>query len=239
MRSMTITIAGRLRDIEIRTLATRAAVQTAGLFVPFVLIFVSAGTIHFWQGWLFWLSFSGSSIATGVYLLKHDPALLERRMRYGPRAKSRPSQKIIAAIILAVFAALLIVPGLDYRFGWSRVPAAIVVIANLLIIAVFGFFLLVLRENTFAASTVTVEAGQRVISSGYARVRHPMNAGALLLIFAIPLALGSLLGLLIAAIAIPVLIARILDEERTLSAELSGYDDYRRIVHYRLIPLVW
>jgi protein-S-isoprenylcysteine O-methyltransferase Ste14 len=116
----------------------------------------------------------------------------------------------------------------------------VVVLANLLIIAAFGFFLMVLRENTFAASTITVEAGQRVISTGpYAHVRHPMYAGAALLIFAMPIALGSLWGLLAAAVAIPVLIARILDEERTLSAELPGYDDYRRAVPWRLIPLVW
>ncbi len=99
---------------------------------------------------------------------------------------------------------------------------------------------MVLRENTFAASTITVEAGQRVISTGpYAHVRHPMYAGAALLIFAMPIALGSFWGMLPAAFAIPVLIARILDEERTLSAELLGYDDYCRAVPYRLVPLVW
>src|SRR6202043_2375312 len=109
-----------------------------------------------------------------------------------------------------IFAALLIVSGLDHRFVWSRVPATIVIIANILIVAAFGFFLLVLRQNTFAAATVTVEAGQRVISTGpYAHVRHPMYAGAVLFIFAIPIALGSLWGLLVAALSIPVLIARI------------------------------
>jgi protein-S-isoprenylcysteine O-methyltransferase Ste14 len=139
-----------------------------------------------------------------------------------------------------MFAALLIVPGLDHRFCWSHVPAAIVVLANLLISAASGFFLVVLRENTFAASTITVEVGQRVISTGpYAHVRHPMYAGAALLLFAMPIALGSFRGVLPAALAIPVLIARILDEERTLSAELPGYDDYCRAVPCRLVPLVW
>ena len=116
-------------------------------------------------------------LATGVYLMRCDPALLERRMRFGPRAESRPRQKIIVAVIFAIFAALLIVPGLEHRFGWSQVPAAIVVLANLLIIAAFGFFLVVLRENTFAASTITVEAGQRVISTGpYPHVRCTRGA---------------------------------------------------------------
>jgi protein-S-isoprenylcysteine O-methyltransferase Ste14 len=203
-------------------------------------IFVSAGTIRFWQGWLFWLSFSVSVIAITAYLLNRDPALVERRMRAGPRAESRPSQKIIQALNLVMFVAIMIVSGLDHRFGWSHLPATIVVIANVLVMAAFGFILLVLGENTFAASTITVEAGQRVISTGpYARVRHPMYAGAVLLILAMPMALGSLWGLLAAAILPPILIARIFDEERTLSAELPGYDDYRRAVPYRLIPLVW
>jgi protein-S-isoprenylcysteine O-methyltransferase Ste14 len=115
-----------------------------------------------------------------------------------------------------------------------------VVITNCVIVATFGFFVLVLRENTFAASTITVEAGQRVISTGpYRHVRHPMYAGALLLIFAMPVALGSWWRLFISTIAIPVVIARIIDEERALSAELPGYDDYRNAVRYRLIPLLW
>jgi hypothetical protein len=94
--------------------ATRAVAQTAGLLIPVTLRFISAGTIHFWQGWPFWLSFLASSTAIGVYLMKHDPALLERRMRVGPQAESRPSQRIIIEIILVVFIALAIVPGLDH-----------------------------------------------------------------------------------------------------------------------------
>ncbi len=220
--------------------AARAVAQTATILIPFALTMAAAGTLRFWQGWLFWLSFILSSIATGIYLRKRDPALLERRTKFGPIAEARPSQKIIVWALLAMFIALAIVPGLDRRFGWSHVPAAIVIIANLLIIAVFVFFIEVMRENTFAASTITVEPGQRVISTGlYAHVRHPMYSGALLLVFAMPLAMGSLWALPIAAISIPILIARILDEERALSAELPGYDDYRRTVSYRLIPLVW
>ena len=223
------------------TLSQRAAARTAEFLVLLAgLTFVSAGTIHFWQGWLFWLSFSVSVIAITIYLLRHDPALVERRMRAGPRAESRPSQKIIQAINLVMFVGIVMVPGLDYRFGWSQVPATLVIVANLLMLAALGFILLVVRENTFAASTITVERGQRVISTGpYAHVRHPMYAGALPLIFAIPIALGSWWGLLVAAVSLPLLVARILDEERALSGELAGYDNYRRTVPYRLIPLVW
>lgn len=223
------------------TLSKRAAAKTAGFLVLLAsLTFTSAGTIHFWQGWLFWLSFSVSVIAITVYLLRHDPALVERRMRAGPRAESRSRQKIFQAINFVMFIGIVIVSGLDHRFVWSQVPAAVVVVANLLMLAALGFILLVVRENTFAASTITVERGQRVISTGpYAYVRHPMYAGALPLIYAIPIALGSCWGLLVAAISLPLLIVRMLDEERALSAELAAYDSYCSAVPYRLIPLVW
>jgi protein-S-isoprenylcysteine O-methyltransferase Ste14 len=139
-----------------------------------------------------------------------------------------------------MFVGIVMVPGLDHRFRWSQVPATLVIVANLFMLAALGFILLVVCENTFAASTITVEHGQRVISTGpYAHVRHPMYAGALPLIFAIPIALGSWWGLLVAAVSLPLLVARILDEERALSGELAGYDNYRRAVPYRLIPLVW
>jgi len=219
--------------------AKRAAAQTTAFLILVALTFVAAGTIQYWQGWLFWLLFLTSMTATGIYLIRYDRALLERRMRVGPQAESRPRQKVIAALILMMFVVLAIVPALDYRFGGSRVPAAIVILANLIVVAMFGFVLMVLRENSFAASTVTVEVEQRVISTGpYAYVRHPIYAGALVMLFAIPLALGSLWGLLVAAFAFPILVARTLDEEGALSAELAGYDDYRRSVRYRLIPQV-
>jgi protein-S-isoprenylcysteine O-methyltransferase Ste14 len=161
-------------------------------------------------------------------------------MRFGPWEESRPIEKVLITLIFLMFVALMIVPALDHRFAWSRVPGAVVVIANILIVATFGFFLVVLRANSFAASTITVEAGQRVISTGpYAYVRHPMYAGAVLLIFAMPIALGSWWCLLIPLISTPVLIVRIFDEERALGAELPGYKDYLVAVPWRLIPRLW
>ncbi len=220
--------------------ARRATARSAVLLIPVVLTFVAAGTLRFWQGWFFWVTFTSSSTALGIYFKIRDPALIERRMKFGPQAETRPRQKIIVAIVLATFFALPIIAGLDHRFGWSRVPTAIAVLANLLIVGIFGFFLLVLRANSFAASTITVEPGQRVISTGaYAYVRHPMYLGGILMFAAIPLAMGSLCAIPVAAIAVPALIARTLDEERALSAELPGYDDYRHAVPWRLIPRVW
>jgi protein-S-isoprenylcysteine O-methyltransferase Ste14 len=218
----------------------RIATQTAAFLFLFALVFVCAGTIHFWQGWLFCLSFWLSSIAIGIYLIKYNRPLLERRMRFGPWEESRPVEKVVISLIFLMFVALMIVPALDHRFAGSRVPGAVVVIANILIVATFGFFIVVLNANPFAASTITVEAGQRVISTGpYAYVRHPMYSGALLLILAMPIALGSWWALLVPAVSTPLLIVRILDEERALGAELAGYKDYLVAVPYRLIPRVW
>jgi protein-S-isoprenylcysteine O-methyltransferase Ste14 len=221
-------------------MAKRIAIQTAAFFIFFALMFVGAGTVDFWQGWVFCLLFSFSTIATGIYLVKYDRPLLERRMRFGPWQESRPIQKVAITLTFLMFVAVVIVSALDHRFAWSRVPASLVVIANVLMVATFGFFLVVLRANSYAASTITVEAGQRVISSGpYAYVRHPMYTGAVLLVLAIPVALGSWWGLLVPVISAPVLIARILDEERALGAELPGYQDYLAAVPWRLLPGVW
>jgi protein-S-isoprenylcysteine O-methyltransferase Ste14 len=221
-------------------MAKRIAGQTAAFLLVFALIFVCAGTIDFWQGWVFCLLFTFSTIATGIYFIKYDRPLLERRMRFGPWQESRPIQKVVITLTFLMFFALVIVPALDHRFDWSRVPASLVVIANILMVATFGFFLVVLRANSYAASTITVEAGQRVISSGpYAYVRHPMYTGAVLLVLAIPVALGSWWGLLVPVIFAPALIARILDEERALGAGLPGYKDYLAAVPWRLVPRVW
>ena len=222
------------------SLTKRAVVQTAGFLILFAIIFACAGTIRFWQGWLFCVSFWFSTIAIGIYLMNRDPALLERRMRFGPVVESRPIQKIIVTITFVLFVALAVVPALDHRFGWSRVPGAIVVIANILMVASFGLFLVVLRENSFAASTITVEAGQRVISTGpYAHVRHPMYAAATWLFVGIPLALGSWWSVGVIVPLIPVLLWRLLDEENVLQRDLPGYSEYMRRVRCRLVPFVW
>jgi protein-S-isoprenylcysteine O-methyltransferase Ste14 len=217
-----------------------SVINSTVLIIPLVLTFVAAGTIHFWQGWLFWAVFMLSSSAMGIYLRLVDPALLARRMKAGPQAESRRREKVIMMLTIAAFYALAVVPGLDHRFGWSRVPDLIVIIANVLILVAFALFIVVLRANTYAASTITVEAGQRVISTGpYAIVRHPMYAGGVLLILATPIAMASWWGLIPAIAAAPLLIARIFDEESALIAELPSYDAYCRTVPFRLVPGLW
>jgi protein-S-isoprenylcysteine O-methyltransferase Ste14 len=161
-------------------------------------------------------------------------------MRGGPFAEGERSQKIIMTITSIGFLALLIVPGLDYRFGWSRMPEAVAILGDVLLLAGWLGILAVFRENSFAAATIRVDEGQTVISTGpYAVVRHPMYAAALLMLLGIPIALGSWWGALVIAAVMPALAWRLLDEERLLSRDLDGYADYCRTVRWRLVPRIW
>ena len=199
-----------------------------------------AGTLAYWQGWLFLAVFTGASIAIGLYFARHDPALIERRIKAGPRAEQVPAQKIIIALLIAGFLLLVVLPALDHRWHWSSVPVWLAIVGDAGIVASFAIFFMVMKQNSYAASTITVEAGQPVVSTGvYALVRHPMYAGALLLIISIPLALGSYWGLLLLVLLVPLLAWRLLDEERFLARNLPGYPDYQRRVRYRLVPLIW
>jgi protein-S-isoprenylcysteine O-methyltransferase Ste14 len=214
--------------------------SAVGLLVLALVLFVPAGSLRFWQAWVFGFVFVSGSVAISIYFLKHDPKLIERRMRAGPAAEQEPAQKIIMTIILAEFLLLLAVPGFDYRWRWSAVPAWLVFAANAGVALSFCIFFVVLKQNSFAASTIRVEANQPVISTGvYAIVRHPLYSAALLLLICTPVALGSYWGLLIALAAIPVLAWRLLDEERFLKQNLPGYTDYCRATCFRLIPGMW
>jgi len=223
------------------SLKTRARFALAALaVVTALLLFVPAGTIHYWQGWVYLIIFFGASWLTTVYLERHDPALLERRMHGGPTAETEPRQKIIMLGASLGFIALVVVPALDRRFGWSAVPVWVVVLGAIL--TVVGFYLIfrVYRVNTFTAATIQVAPDQHVVSTGpYAIVRHPMYASALLYVIGTPLTLGSWWGLLAVMVMLPFLIWRLLDEERLLAQRLPGYTEYQRRVPYRLLPRIW
>jgi protein-S-isoprenylcysteine O-methyltransferase Ste14 len=146
-------------------------------------------------------------------------------------------QRIIWLFTSIGFIALLIVPALDHRFGWSNVPRYAVIVGNVLVAAGNYIVFLVFKENTFAAATIQIESGQRVIATGpYGIVRHPMYGGALIMLLGTPLALGSYWGLLAFAATMPFLIWRLFDEERYLAGNLPGYAGYQQRVRWRLIP---
>jgi protein-S-isoprenylcysteine O-methyltransferase Ste14 len=205
-----------------------------------ILLFVAAGTLAFWQAWLFLVVFGLTSLAITMYLMKNDPALLERRVRGGPGAEKETSQKIIMMIASASFAAIFLVAGLDRRFGWSEVPTYLVVLGNVAVVAGWLGIFFVFKENTYTSSTIELAAGQRVISTGpYAVVRHPMYGASIAYLAGIPIALGSWWALLAVLSMIPVLVWRLLDEERFLARNLDGYAGYMDRVKRRMVPGVW
>ena len=219
----------------------RAAIKFLQLpLIVGVLVFMPAGTLWYSEAWLFTAVLVGCSLAITAYLGIVDPKLLESRMNAGPGAEKEHSQKIIIAFVLLCFAALPVVSAFDHRFGWSHVPPYIVYLGNALIILSYVGFYSVFRENRYGAATIQVAEGQRVITTGpYALVRHPMYSWALVMTAGIPLALGSLWGLLIVVPNVAAIVARLLDEEKFLAKNLSGYTEYMRSVRYRLVPLAW
>ncbi|HMH81215.1 MAG TPA: isoprenylcysteine carboxylmethyltransferase family protein [Candidatus Acidoferrum sp.] len=156
-----------------------------------VLLFLPAWTLHFWQAWLFWVVFTAAQLTITVYFLRTDPHLIENRLKAGPRAESRPAQKLILFFAVILSLALVILPGLDHRLGWSVAPVPWVLLGDLGVVAGMSITFFVFRANTHAAATVKVEENQQVISTGvYGIVRHPMYFGALVLFIATPLLLA-------------------------------------------------
>jgi protein-S-isoprenylcysteine O-methyltransferase Ste14 len=202
-----------------------------------LLLFLPAWSLKYWQAWLYLLVFAACTSAITLYLIKKDPALLQRRMAAGTTAEKTRTQKMIQFVAQFAFMATLVVPALDHRFGWSAVPVIAVVFADALVITGLFIVFLVFRENTFTSAIIEVSKEQKVISTGpYAIARHPMYSGALLMLLATPVALGSWWGLLAFIPMLAVICWRLLDEEEFLAEELEGYHEYCSKVHWRLLP---
>jgi protein-S-isoprenylcysteine O-methyltransferase Ste14 len=205
-----------------------------------VLLFGPAGDLHYWQAWVFLGVFALSAWIPSIYLQITNPAALQRRMRGGPAAEGRTVQKVAMAGLYLSLAAMCVISALDHRFGWSSMPAALCVIGNLLVAVGLGLTVLVVIQNSYASTTVQVEAGQKVVSTGlYGVVRHPMYTANVIMLVGLPLALGSYWALVFVIPGVGVLASRIHDEERLLRDELPGYREYTTTVRHRLVPLVW
>jgi len=207
-----------------------------GLVLFGLMLFLPAWTFAYWQAWVFLAVFTLSTWLPSIYLLRTNPAALQRRMH----AETRPMQKVIMAFLFLSLAALTVVSVLDHRFGWSPVPTAISLVGDVLVAIGLGMSMLVIVQNSYAAANITVEAGQKLVSTGlYGFVRHPMYVGNVIMMLGIPPALGSYWGLLFVIPGVVVLVLRILDEEKLLTRELAGYREYAQRVRYRLVPSVW
>ena len=210
--------------------------------VAAALLFVPAGTIKWWEGWVYLAIIAIPMFAFSAYYYKHDPALVERRMRSKEKVQR---QRIVMRLGSVVTPLVLMVPGLDRRFVWSArsigvVPSWLILTAMVITLVSYLASMWVMDVNRFAGRTIEVEAEQRVVSGGpYAVVRHPLYTAALVMMLFTPLALGSYVGLPFGALFIPVLVVRLLNEEEVLQRELPGYAEYRQETKYHLIPYIW
>ena len=222
------------RGALVRTVLVRFG---GAFFVLCAMFFLPAGTLAYWEAWA-WMGVLFVPMAgVLVYLVRKDPALLERRMRTREPEKE---QSLLIKLSLLWFVLTFLLPGFDRRFGWSDVPFWVVIVADVLVLLSYCLFIVVVRENTYASRVVEVERGQEVISSGpYSVVRHPMYLGVLVMYVCTPLALGSSWALIPAVLIIPVIIARIRNEEKVLQRDLPGYSQYMQTTRFRVVPGVW
>jgi len=223
-----------------KTLVKGAVSAALGLVAFGLMLFLPAGTFHYWQAWVFLAVFAFYTWIPSVYLVRKNPAALERRMHAGPLAETRTLQKIISTVVFICFPAMMVVSALDHRFGWSPVPTTVTVVGDILVAVGLGVAMLVVAQNGYAAANITVESGQTLVSTGlYGLVRHPMYTGNVIMMVGVPLALDSYWGLVFVIPGLIALVLRIGDEEQLLGQELNGYREYAQQVHYRLVPYVW
>lgn len=210
------------------------------LLVLALALFLPAGSLSFWQAWVYLAVFANCTLLITVYLAHYDPQLLASRVRGGPAAERQQSQQIIQGVASLFFLGLFVVAGLDFRFHWSAVPPVLSLLADGFVVVGFFIIFLVFKENRYTSATIEVTPEQTVITTGpYRVVRHPMYAGAIVLLLATPLALASWVAFACLVPMILVIAVRLLDEERFLEANLPGYTAYLRQVRYRLVPGIW
>lgn len=206
------------------------------MVVMALVLFLPAGSIKFWEAWIWWAIISAMTLYIAVYFMKKDSGLLSRRMKVNEKEKQPAIINLLSFLSLLVF----VFPSFDYRFNLSTVPVWVVVTANAIVFMGYVFIFLTFRQNSFASTIIQVEKEQQVISTGpYAIVRHPMYMGLSIILFFTPLALGSYWALIFSLLFIPTIIFRIKKEETTLLRDLPGYANYCAKTQYRLIPLIW
>ena len=208
--------------------------------IMWLTLFLPAGSLNYWQGWLFWITFTASVSVITTYFLKKDLILIANRLKAGPAAEKEKNQQITQAFAAVFFILLLVVPPVDFRFHWSTVPWFLVLVSDIFVIVGLGVIFLVFRENSYTSAVIEINAGQKVISTGpYGIVRHPMYSGALLMLVFTPLTLGSFWGVVFFLPILLVIGFRLVGEEKFLTKNLVGYSEYTKKIRHRLIPFVW
>ena len=208
-----------------------------GLVLVALLVFVPAGTVHYWNGWLLLAILFIPMFCAGIVMMLRSPALLRRRLN---ARETEPEQKRVIAGSGVMFLAAFVVAGLNFRFRWLIMPDWTAWASAAVFLLAYLMYAEVLRENAYLSRTVEVQQGQTVIDTGlYGVVRHPMYAATLLLFLAMPLVLGSPVSFVIMLAYIPIIARRIRGEEKVLEEELAGYRAYEQRVRYRVLPHIW
>ena len=209
----------------------------AGVVLLGLLIFLPAGTLRFPNGWLLMALLFIPMLGAGIVMMLRDPALLEKRLN---AKEQQGEQKEVVLGSGLMFIAAFVLAGLNFRFGWLRLPDWAVWAASVLFLLAYLMWGEVLRENAWLSRTVEVQEGQRVVDHGlYGVVRHPMYSASVLLFLSMPLVLNSPLSFLVMLCYLPLIAKRIRNEEKLLKKELPGYEEYTERVKYRLIPFIW
>jgi protein-S-isoprenylcysteine O-methyltransferase Ste14 len=223
--------------MDMKPILTSAIRLILGFLIIGAFFFFSAGTVNYWQAWMWMTTLFIPMILMLIYLAKNDPTLLERRTRM---KETRSAQKLIVAASTLYYLIVFLLPGFDKRFGWSTVPGWLSIAADCIMLSGYALFLLVLKTNSYASRVVEIQQGQQVISAGpYSIVRHPMYLAMLLMMIFTPLALGSYWGMLVSIALIFLLAVRAKNEEELLMKELPGYREYAEKTRYRLFPGIW
>ena len=220
-----------------RLLINALAKYIFGLLLVGLLLFLPAGTLNYRGGWLFIGLLFIPMLVMGAVLLVKKPYLLAKRLRV--REKETAQKGVVAAAAL-IFIGAFVLAGLDYRYGWTEVPPWLTWAAAVIMLLTYGMYAEVMRENAYLFRTVEVQEGQRVIDTGlYGIVRHPMYTSTVLLYLAIPLVLGSWASFCVMLLYPAAIVFRIRNEEAVLTEGLPGYEEYKKRVKYRLIPMIW
>lgn len=209
----------------------------SGIIITGLMLFLPAGSLKYWHAWIFMCVLFTPAIFVVLYFLKHNPELLERRIKF---KEKEAQQKTIIKITNLIFFIGFLFPGFDYRFGWSNVPTFLVIMSDIIIFLGYLLVFFVFKENSYTSIIIEVDKKQKVITTGpYSVVRHPMYAGIIPMFIFMPLALGSYWALIFFILIIPLIILRTLNEEKVLLRDLKGYKEYTKKVKYRLIPYIW
>ncbi len=202
-----------------------------------VLLFLPAGTFHYWNAWLFMAVLFVPMIILGIVMLFKSPDLLKKRL---DAKEKEGEQKWVVVLSGIMFMAAFVVAGFNFRFSWHLLPDCVIWISVAMFLLSYLMYAEVIRENAFLSRTIEVQENQKVIDTGlYGIVRHPMYFATIILFLSIPLILGSLISFIIMLAYIPIIAIRINNEERVLEKGLKGYKEYKQKVRYKLIPFIW